>query len=142
MSDISSTPQPNEPTPQSSRRRPIWNLVKFFVIPLAIIAIIGVLTTQKHDGRAEIIENGLVTQAVPTGNTVDESSRSGRHTVQLVRLEFSYEVDGTTYTALGDLSYEEESFDKDAALAANPTAEVHYVEADPATAIVLDTDYR
>ncbi|MBH0115989.1 hypothetical protein I6E52_03930 [Salinibacterium sp. NG253] len=142
MSDTSSAPQPNKPTPQSSKRRPIWNLVKFFVIPLAIIAIIGVLTTQKHDGRAEIIENGLVTQAVPTGNTVVESSRSGRHTVQLVRLEFSYEVDSETYIALGDQSYDEESFDKEAALAANATAEVRYVEADPATAIVLDNDYR
>ncbi|MBH0053684.1 MULTISPECIES: DUF3592 domain-containing protein [unclassified Salinibacterium] len=136
------TAPPNKPTPQANKRRPVWNLVKFFVIPLAIIAIIGVLTTQKHDGRAEIIENGLVTQAVPTGNTVDESSRSGRHTVQLVRLEFSYEVDGKTYIALGDHSYDEGSFDKEAALAANSTAEVHYVEADPATAIVLDTDYR
>ncbi|MBH0008854.1 DUF3592 domain-containing protein [Salinibacterium sp. SWN1162] len=149
MSDISSTPQPNEPTPQPNRptpqptkRRPVWNLVRFFVIPLAIIAIIGVVTTQKHDGPAEILENGLVTQAVPTGNTVDESSRSGRHTVQVVHLEFSYEVDGETYIALGDHSYDEASFDKAAALAANAVAEVHYLDNDPAAAVVLDADYR
>lgn len=135
MSDFS-------PTPQPKKRKPVWNLVRFFVIPLAIIAIIGLVTTQKHDGRAEIIENGLVTQAVPTGNTVDESSRSGRQTVQLVRLEFSYDVDGKTYTALGDQSYDEDSFDEAAALAANVTAEVKYVKGDPQTAIVFDKDYR
>lgn len=135
MSDISAAPQP-------PRRTPVWNLVKFLVIPLIIIAGIGFATLGNQDDRATILDKGVVAEAVPTGNTVAESHRDGRHTVQVVRLEFSFDVDGETYTALGDHTFDEESFDKAAALAANAAAEVHYLDDDPAAAVVLDNDYR
>ncbi|QAV69896.1 hypothetical protein ESZ53_05260 [Salinibacterium sp. UTAS2018] len=135
MSDTSEVPQP-------PRRTPVWNLVKFLVIPLIVIAGIGFATLGQHDDRAAILDKGVVAEAVPTGNTSSESIRDGRHTVQVVHLEFSFDVDGETYTALGDQAYDEDSFDKDAALAANAVAEVHYLDNDPAAAVVLDADYR
>ena len=132
-----------EPSPsRSPRKRSSVRMVLTIVVPLIVVGAVVFATLTQSTERSNILENGMTAVAVPTGQAVAESQRNGSRSDSIRRLEFRYEVDGTSYTALGDQQYDRDYFDLHRALAANPTAEVKYLEDDPAQAIVLDQDYR
>ncbi|WP_010203319.1 DUF3592 domain-containing protein [Salinibacterium sp. PAMC 21357] len=131
-------------TPGGRFRKPItpWTVIRVIVIPLLVLIFVVFVIVNQGDDRADILENGVATQALPTGGTVSDTSRNNGRTKRWLSLEFRYMVDGEIYTTAGDHKYDRNSFDKTAALNANPSAEVRYREDDPSTAIVLDKDYR
>jgi hypothetical protein len=124
------------------RTRSFGRTVVAIVVPVLILGAVAFATLTQSNDRSRILEAGATTVAVPTGKAVVDSQRDGTRSESVRRLEFRYEVDGTTYTAPGDQQYDRDFFDLSKALAANPTAEVRYLEDDPSQAIVLDKDYR
>ncbi|MEV8253543.1 hypothetical protein AB0O95_06200 [Rhodoglobus sp. NPDC076762] len=130
--------------PAGRLNKPItpWRVIRVIGIPVIALIFLAFVLLKQGDDRAHILENGAVTQALPTGGTVSDTSRLNGRTKHWLSLEFKYLVDGEIYTAAGDQKYDRNYFDKSAALKANPSAEVRYLEDDPSTAIILDADYR
>lgn len=133
---------PSAPVGRFSKPISLWTIIRVIVIPLLVLIFVVFAIVAQSDDRANILDNGVSTQALPTGGTVSDTSRSNGHNKHWLSLEFKYMVDGEIYTTAGDQKYDREYFDKAAALNANPSAEVRYLEDDPSTAIVLDKDYR
>ena len=124
------------------RKRSPGRRVFGVVLAIIVLGVVAFATLTQSNERTRILEDGISAVAVPTGKAVAESQRNGNRADSIRRLEFRFEVDGTTYTVAGDQDYDRDYFDLHKALSANPTAEVRYLEDDPSQAIVLDTDYR
>lgn len=133
----------SEPVAVPSRRKPSrGKVIVALLVPLVIVGVLVFAFMKDGAERREILENGASAVGVPTGKVLVESQRDGNRSEQAQRLEYRFIVDGTSYTAAGDQSYDRDFFELNDALRANRTAEVWYLPDDPSRAIVLDKDYR
>ena len=129
-------PQTSNVPPKNGSAKAAWLFLIAFVVLIGLI-IWGIIALAGLRGGNDrnIVKNGVATEGISSISTYQGPKKVGRSVTTVVNAIYRYEVDGESYSVVGEKDYKSKENVRE-----GMKATVYYLEKDPEEATVVNEE--